>query len=65
MHNYSYPVILTLKINGLKLMWVSVKMLKLVVLLFAVLIVIIVYAISYCFGKLLKGRVIPIFGGKG
>lgn len=46
-------------------MWVSVKMLKLVVLLFAVLIVIIVYAISYCFGKLLKGRVIPIFGGKG
>lgn len=45
--------------------WCLIKMVKLFVFLFAVLFSLLVYAISFCFGKLLKGRVVPIFARKG
>ena len=45
--------------------WFTDKILKLVVFLFAVLFSFFVYAIGSYFGKLLKGRVIPIFARKG
>lgn len=45
--------------------WFSIKLLKLFVFLFAVLISIFVYVISFFFGKLFIGRVIPQFSSKG
>ena len=45
--------------------WFAVKILQLVVFLFTVLLSVFVYVISFCFGNLLKGRVVPIFARKG
>ena len=47
------------------LFWITGKTLKLVVFLFTVIIALFVYAIRYDSGKLLKGRVVPIFARKG
>lgn len=48
-----------------KLSWFTGKILTLVVFLFMVIVLLFVYGISYYFGKLLKGRVVPIFARKG
>lgn len=45
--------------------WCAVKILKVVVFVFVVCFSILVYAISMAFGKLLKGRVVPIFARRG
>jgi hypothetical protein len=45
--------------------WLAAKFLQFVVFLFAVLLSFFIYTISFYFGKLLKGRVIPIFAKKG
>jgi hypothetical protein len=45
--------------------WFAAKFLQIVVFLFAVLLSFFIYTISFYFGKLLKGRVIPIFAKKG
>ncbi|RZT15579.1 hypothetical protein [Fictibacillus sp. BK138] len=45
--------------------WMGIKALQLVVFLVTVLISFVVYGISFCFGQLLKGRVVPIFAKKG
>ena len=45
--------------------WFVVKLLKLFVVIVAVLFSLFVYAMSFCIGKLLKGRVVPIYARKG
>lgn len=45
--------------------WIAVQLLKLFSFLFTVIVGILIYAISFCFGKLLKGRVVPVFFRKG
>jgi hypothetical protein len=45
--------------------WIGIKALQVIVFLVAVLFSFLVYGISFCFGQLLKGRVVPIFAKKG
>jgi hypothetical protein len=45
--------------------WIGIKALQLFVFLVAVLFSFLVYVLSFCFGQLLKGRVVPIFVKKG
>jgi uncharacterized membrane protein len=45
--------------------WLAAKLFQLFTFLFAVLLSLFIYTISFYFGKLLKGRVIPIFAKKG
>lgn len=45
--------------------WCLINILKLFVFLFAKLFLQLVFVISFCFGKQLKGRVVPIFARKG
>jgi uncharacterized membrane protein len=45
--------------------WLAAKLFQLVAFLFAVLLSFFIYTISFYFGKLLKGRVIPTFAKKG
>lgn len=45
--------------------WLAAKLFQLFTFLFVVLLSFFIYTISFYFGKLLKGRVIPIFAKKG
>ncbi|MCM3594174.1 hypothetical protein M4D55_00050 [Metabacillus idriensis] len=45
--------------------WCLIKLVKLILFLFTALVSLLIYAIGFCFGKLLKGRVVPILARKG
>jgi hypothetical protein len=47
------------------LFWMGIKALQLVVFLVAVLFSFLLYAVGFCYGQLLKGRVVPILIKKG